>query len=92
MSMMCMQCVICEILAAWPLWPAALIHFERKTDWVMTFYKGYKTHDGVENWPAMEVDFARMQLENPSWWQVVSRDNMATWNKRIYTYIHIYIT
>jgi len=39
------------------------MHFERKADWVMTFYKGYKTHDGVENWPAMEVDFARMQLE-----------------------------
>lgn len=35
---------------------------ERKADWVMSFYKGYKTIDGIENWPEMEVDFARMQL------------------------------
>ena len=38
------------------------LHVGRKMDWVMTFYKGYKTHDGLENWPAMEVDFTRMHL------------------------------
>lgn len=34
----------------------------RKEDWVMSFYKGYKSQDGVENWPSMEVNFAKMLL------------------------------
>lgn len=28
----------------------------------MSFYKGYKSQDGVENWPSMEVNFAKMLL------------------------------
>lgn len=43
------------------------VAYARKTDWVMTFYKGYKTHDGVENWPAMEVDFARLYWKQDEW-------------------------
>lgn len=34
----------------------------RKEEWVMSFYKGYKTHDGKDNWPEREVDFAKMPL------------------------------
>jgi len=43
------------------------VAYERKADWVMSFYKGYKTIDGIENWPEMEVDFARMYWKRDEW-------------------------
>ncbi|CAK9083607.1 5-methyl-1-naphthoate 3-hydroxylase (Azinomycin biosynthesis protein B1) [Durusdinium trenchii] len=39
----------------------------RKEDWVMSFYKGYKSQDGVENWPSMEVNFAKMYWKQDEW-------------------------
>jgi len=40
----------------------------RKVDWVMSFYNGYKTHDGTQNWPALEVDFAKLYLLKDDTW------------------------
>mmetsp|Transcript_94422 Transcript_94422/g.224919 ORF Transcript_94422/g.224919 Transcript_94422/m.224919 type:complete len:1533 (+) Transcript_94422:40-4638(+) len=39
----------------------------RKEEWVMSFYKGYKTHDGKDNWPEREVDFAKMYWKRDEW-------------------------
>ena len=57
-SLECKQVGVAVCMRTW----SHCLLMERKADWVMSFYKGYKTYDGIENWPEMEVDFARMQL------------------------------
>ncbi|CAE7467709.1 cyp140 [Symbiodinium natans] len=46
---------------------------ERKTDWVMSFYNGYKTFDGKANWPEMEVNLAQMYWKNDEWDDALER-------------------
>eukprot|EP00931_Biecheleriopsis_adriatica_P046768 TRINITY_DN26896_c0_g2_i1.p1 TRINITY_DN26896_c0_g2~~TRINITY_DN26896_c0_g2_i1.p1 ORF type:complete len:1082 (-),score=261.34 TRINITY_DN26896_c0_g2_i1:195-3272(-) len=41
--------------------------YRRKVDWVMSFYNGYKTMDGEQNWPTQEVNFAKLFLKNDLW-------------------------
>lgn len=39
----------------------------RKKDWVLSFYKPYRTTDGVDIWPMQHVDLSGLYLKQDTW-------------------------